>query len=92
LLEGFELEIDTFAGDLKSSNHHVVLMGDLNFRCDLPAAVALRHLADGELAPLLATCELGEAMRKGEARSMAAMMEPHCLGPLLFRGLTIPGP
>ena len=41
-------------------------MGDLNFRCVLPATSALEHLAAGELTPLIEADELSRAMSTGE--------------------------
>ena len=46
---------------------HVILMGDLNFRCaNLAPHDALEHISNGRLAPLLAADELRDAMRRDE--------------------------
>ena len=58
---------DSFDADVHHAMHHVILVGDLNFRCaELSAGSALSHLVDGALAPLLEADELRGAMDKGE--------------------------
>jgi len=66
LLEGLALDYDKHEFDLQLSCHHVILLGDLNFRVDLPAASALDYLSRRELLPVLRADELLSALEAGE--------------------------
>jgi len=66
LLEGLELEQGQFEGDQHLSCHHLVILGDLNFRVALPVEEAVEHLARGDLMSLLKEDELAGAMRQGD--------------------------
>ena len=67
VLDGIELEYDKFEADLQLSGGHVILMGDLNYRCTCPVPDALGAIAGGELARLCAADELSSVMRSGTA-------------------------
>lgn len=65
LLEGLELAYDKLGFALQHTCHHVVLLGDLNYRVRLAADEAIRCMADGDWARLHAADELGAAMAAG---------------------------
>ena len=81
VLEGLQLEYDGWDIDVQNACHHVVLLGDLNFRIAMPVATAARHLHDGNGTALFAADELQSAMKTQrilhgfrEAASPAAFM------------------
>ena len=65
VLHGLELEYDECGAAVQLACHHVLLLGDLNFRCALPVAEALEALAQGRPEALLGADELQLAMRSG---------------------------
>lgn len=75
VLQDLELEYDESGGcGAQLSCHHVVLLGDLNFRCTMAPDAALDALAACDAEQLLATDELRGAMRNGQV--LHAFREP----------------
>ena len=67
VLRDLELEYDDPYGfDVTFYCHHLLLLGDLNFRVNVSADEAIEHIGKRDLAPLLASDELGGAMASGE--------------------------
>ena len=60
--EGIELGFDALGFGLEACVHHVILLGDLNFRVGLPLGTALERMAHGRWESLLAADELSTAM------------------------------
>ena len=69
MLEGMELAYDVLGFELQLSCHHVIVLGDLNYRVALPAAEAVRRMAAGEWESLRAADELANAMHEGSVLS-----------------------
>ena len=66
MLEGLELAYDTLGFELQQCCHHVVLLGDLNYRIALPAERALRLMEGGQWDELRAADELQNVMARGD--------------------------
>lgn len=62
LLEGMELAYDLGGFELQLCCHHVVLLGDLNYRVAMPAPEALELMASGDWEGLRGADELSSAM------------------------------
>jgi len=65
LLENLKLDYDLCGYDLHLSCHHVILLGDLNFRVVLKPGDAVDYLSKGDLESLLDKDELHGALRDG---------------------------
>jgi endonuclease/exonuclease/phosphatase family metal-dependent hydrolase len=65
MLEGLDMAYDSLGFELPLSCHHVVLMGDLNYRVTMPADSALRLMEQGDWSALRAADELMAAIGSG---------------------------
>lgn len=74
VLEGMEMGYETLGFELPLCCHHVILVGDMNYRIDLPPTKALEHMEQQAWNKLLASDELSNAMASGEV--LADWIEP----------------
>ena len=64
-----QLAYDVLGFELQFSCHHVVVLGDLNYRVALPADDAIRMMVAGEWDTLRSADELSRAMAQGQVLS-----------------------